>query len=84
MVSVSGRLAAKDYRFASWAAAVGCEWGPLPESEHRRLLSEIDALASSLYGLNQQQIVQVYETFHVGWDYSMRLEQTMSYFKLLD
>lgn len=74
LVELSGRLAAPDNRFAEWAAAVGVPVGTLlQEPERSDAIAEIDALVSLLYGLDWDDVVHIFETFHRGWDYRGRL-----------
>ena len=80
-VAIAGRLAAPDDRFAEWAAAVGVAHGKLPEDEKQDMIAELDALASRLYGLTEQQLVHVFETFHEGWDYDIRLRAVLKHFQ---
>jgi hypothetical protein len=34
-----------------------------------------------LYGLSEAQLVHVFETFHEGWDYDLRLKAVRKHFK---
>jgi len=79
-VSLAGRLAAVDDRFADWAKAVGVECGPLDASAKAHHIHELDAVVAHLYGLTEQQLVHIFETFHEGWDYADRLEATLKHF----
>lgn len=69
LVSASGRLACPDKRFAQWAKAVGVECGPLKPEEKQELVDRVDATAALLYGLSEQELETVFETFHEGWDW---------------
>lgn len=81
VVSLSGRLAAVDSRFSTWAAAVGVPVGSVEtEQEKEEVTYELDALVSLLYGLNEQQVVHIFETFHRGWNYQPRLSRVLDYF----
>ena len=33
------------------------------------MIHELDAVVAHLYGLNEAQLVHIFETFHEGWDY---------------
>jgi hypothetical protein len=81
VVALAGRLAAPDRRFAVWAEAVGVEYGSLPEDEKQDMIAELDALAARLYGLTEQQLVHVFETFHEGWNYEIRLRAVLKHFR---
>ncbi len=80
-VAIAGRLAAQDRRFKKWAAAVGVECGPLPGDEKDDLIHELDAVVAHLYGLTEQHLRHIFETFHEGWDYAARLEATIAHYR---
>jgi hypothetical protein len=69
LVSASGRLACPDKRFVQWAKAVGVECGTLKPEEKQELIDRVDATAALLYGLSEQELETVFETFHEGWDW---------------
>jgi hypothetical protein len=81
VVALAGRLASPDERFASWAKAVGVKHGPMPEDEKQDMIAELDAVVARLYGLSEAQLVHVFETFHEGWDYDLRLKAVRKHFK---
>ena len=80
VIQLAGRLACPDDRFADWAREVGVDCGPLDADEKQEMIHELDAVVAHLYGLSQKQIVHIFETFHVGWDYRARLEATLKHF----
>lgn len=80
-ISISGRLACLDKRFAEFAKEVGVKYGPLPEDEKNDMIYELDAVVAHLYGLKEKQLIHIFETFHVGWDYEERLRVTLKHFK---
>jgi len=80
VVEIAGRLAAVDDRYAEWAAAVGVPVGSVAEDEKPHLIAELDALVAHLYGLDRDDVVHIFETFHRGWDYESRLAQVLGYF----
>ena len=80
VAEISGRLAARDSRFEHWAKAVGAPIGVDDEMGRSRLTAELDALVGLLYGLERDQMVRIFETFHRGWDYTERLELALKYF----
>ncbi|WP_376098145.1 Eco57I restriction-modification methylase domain-containing protein [Roseomonas sp. CCTCC AB2023176] len=63
-VTLAGRLAASDDRFADWAAAVGVAHGPLDTTEKQRHIEELDAVVARLYGLTPPQLTHIFDTFH--------------------
>jgi len=80
VVQISGRLAAKDGRYADWANAVNVSYGPLDEEDELEKIYELDALVAHLYGLTRKQIEVIFDTFHDGWDYEERLERVLDYY----
>lgn len=81
VVTVSGRLAAVDERYADWAAVVGVPVGSVTSHEEKEnLTAELDALVSLLYGLSEDQVEHIFATFHRGWDYQFRLDAVMKHY----
>ena len=81
LTAAAGLLAAADERFAAWAAEVGVPVGSVKtEDEKNELIYEIDALVSLMYGLSEDHVVHIFETFHRGWDYQPRLERVLEYY----
>ena len=81
VVSLAGRLACSDERFKVWADAVGVKVGPLPVDKKEDMIHELDAVVAHLYGLDEAQLVHVFETFHEGWDYQNRLDNVLRHFQ---
>jgi hypothetical protein len=80
----AGRLAAVDDRFAHWARAVGVEVSSVEDPKEReRLVAEIDAAVARLYGLSEEDVRTIFETFHEGWDYRPRLALTLEMYGAL-
>jgi hypothetical protein len=50
VTALAGRLAAVDRRFASWAKAVGVEYGPLQDGEKQDMIAELDAVVATSTG----------------------------------
>jgi hypothetical protein len=82
VVTLAGRLACTDKRFATWAKTVGVECGPLQDGEKQDMIAELDAIVAHLYGLNEKQLVHIFETFHEGWDYEPRLQIVLKHFRV--
>jgi hypothetical protein len=81
LIQISGRLAAVDARYTSWANEVGVPVGSVKTPEEKEVLvAELDALVSLLYGLSRDQVEQVFATFHRGWGYKERLQAVLEYF----
>jgi hypothetical protein len=81
VVALAGRLAAHDNRYRQWARAVGVECGHLEDDEKEDMIHELDAVVAHLYGLSENQLRHIFETFHEGWDYTKRLEETLKHFQ---
>ena len=79
-VSLAGRLACPDKRFANWAAKVGVDHGPLAEDEKEDMIHELDAVVAHLYGLDERQLVHVFKTFHHGWDHTIHLKGVLKHY----
>jgi len=80
-IELAGRLACPDDRFADWAKEVGVECGPLEDDEKQDMIHELDAVVAHLYGLTQDHLTHIFETFHVGWNYQARLEATLKHYQ---
>jgi hypothetical protein len=79
-VTLAGRLAAPDDRFAEWAKKVGVMHGPLTAGEKHDMIDELDAVVARLYDLSEAHLVHLFETFHEGWDYESRLKAVLKHF----
>lgn len=80
-VLLAGRLASPDDRFAEWAAKVGVDCGPLAVDEKADMIHELDAVVAHLYGLEESDVVHIFETFHEGWDHERDLAATLRHFR---
>jgi len=80
-VELAGRLACPDKRFAEWAEAVGVEYGPIPEEDKEGMVFELDAVVAHLYGLSEDHLVHIFETFHEGWEYQGRLDAVLEHYR---
>lgn len=78
---IAGRLAAVDDRYSDWAKAVGVECGSVEDDEKPSLIAELDAVVAHLYGLEEDDVTHIFETFHVGWDHSARLAAVLDHFR---
>lgn len=82
VVEIAGRLAAVDDRYAEWAAEVGVPVGSVTnEATKQDLIYELDACVAHLYGLDEDDLAVVYETFHEGADYSERHIAVLAHFR---
>ncbi|MBM7230711.1 hypothetical protein JTP68_09330 [Dietzia cinnamea] len=81
IIQVAGRLAAVDERYEEWANEVGVPVGSVTTpSEKAALIAELDALVSLLYGLTEDQVEHLFETFRRGWNFQSRLEAVLDYY----
>jgi hypothetical protein len=76
---ISARLAAVDGRYANWADHNNVEVGPVDRNEGRELEARLDAAVSHAYGLDSDDIRVMFETFHVGWDFTSRLAAVLDH-----
>ena len=85
VVEISGRLAAVDERFASWAAEVGVPVGSANnEAIKQDLIHELDACVALLYGLDDDDLAVIYETFSETVDYTERHAAVLAHFRRRD
>ena len=84
VVEIAGRLAAVDERFVEWAAEVGVQVGSAnDEVTKQALICELDACVAHLYGLNEDDLAVIYETFSETVDYSEHQKAVLTHFKRL-
>ena len=81
LIELAGRLACPDKRFSDWAKAIGVNCGKIEKDEKEDLINELDAVVANLYGLSRNQLIHIFETFHVGSDYHEKLEATLKYYQ---
>ena len=85
VIQIAGRLATAEPDhpgFREWAAAVGVEPGSVDsEAEMQDLIAELDALVALLYGLDEDDLAVIYDTFHTGADYSERHAHVLRHFR---
>ena len=85
VVEIAGRLAAVDERFAEWAAEVGVPVGSANDEVVKQdLICELDACVANLYGLDEDDLAVVYETFSETVDYSERHAAVLTHFRKLN
>ena len=82
VVKLAGRLACPDDRFAKWAAAVGVECGPLNDEDKQDKIHELDAVVAHLYGLSEQHLAHIFESFHQNWDHKGRLREVLRHYHI--
>ncbi|MCY3961482.1 MAG: hypothetical protein OXG34_07415 [bacterium] len=84
VVEIAGRLAAVDERFRDWAAEVGVPVGSAnDEGVKQNLICELDACVAHLYGLDEDDLAVVYDTFSETVDYSERHAAVLAHFRKL-
>jgi hypothetical protein len=80
---ISGRLAAVNEWYEAWAERVGVPVGSVAEADRPELLAELDAAVALLYGLAEQDLRTIYETFHEGADYSAHRDRVLAHYRRL-
>ena len=80
-IKLSGRLAFEDLRFDDWAKKLDIECGYLESFEKNDYICKLDAVVANIYGLNKNQVIHIYETFHHGWDFEPNLRKVIKYFE---
>ncbi|MCY4272500.1 MAG: hypothetical protein OXF00_07650 [bacterium] len=84
VVEIAGRLAATDERFADWAAEVGVPVGSANDEVVKHdLVCELDACVAHLYGLDEDDLAVIYETFSETVDYAERHAAVLTHFQRL-
>ncbi len=86
VVEIAGTLAAVDDRFADWAAEVGVPVGTATDTNpdyKKELIEELDACVALLYGLDEDDLACLYETFHEGKNYSERHKAVLAHYRKL-
>ena len=59
-----------------------CRWGSVTDDATKQdLICELDACVAHLYGLDEDDLAVVYETFHEGADYSERHRAVLAHFR---
>lgn len=80
VTEIAARLAACDDRFADWAAEVGVPVGS-GGGGGEWLLAELDACVAYLYGLDEEDIAVVYDTFGRPGQWDERRDAVLIHFR---
>jgi hypothetical protein len=80
VVEISARLSSIDERFREWASELNSTCGTIEDNLKYELICELDSVVAHLYGLTKSQLSHIFETFHVGWDYTDRLKKTLVHY----
>jgi hypothetical protein len=87
VVALAGRLAAVDDRYQGWAQAVGVDCGTLDDRTRQGHIHELDAAVALLYGLTEEHLTHIFETFHEGkiegQPYQQRLTPVLAHYRRL-
>ncbi|MCE9584403.1 MAG: hypothetical protein K8T20_18095 [Planctomycetes bacterium] len=81
VIELAGRLACPDDRFQAWAKAIGVKCGPMKPAAKEDHIAELDAVVAHLFGLAENHLRHIFETFHEGWDFGERLAAVLEHFK---
>ena len=82
VVSLAARLACPDERFAHWAESAGVAYGPIQPDEKEEMMYQLDALVAHLYGVNERQLIHIFETHRKGWDYQAPLDSVLRHYRI--
>jgi hypothetical protein len=76
------RLVGADERFDEWTGKVDPSAVPAEsEGDRADLIALLDAAVGRAYGLSQQDLRVVFETFHSGWNHAERLDRVLSHYR---
>lgn len=81
LIEITGLLSCVDDRFELWADSLGIQMTLLDNNQREQLMYELDGVVANLYGLKEEQLIHVFKTYRLNWDYSVRLENTLKYYK---
>ena len=85
IVSLVAGLVAFSNRSPEWVSQLSQTQVTLKTHEDKEAaIAELDALVSSAYGLNEEDISHIFATFHKTWDYSKRLSDVIGHFRKAD
>lgn len=81
LTKLAAQLAFCDENLAPWVEETGLQISKRMSPELDLIeVCELDAIAAHLFGLSKRQLIHVFETFHRGWDFETRMEQTLMFF----
>ena len=81
VAEIAARLAAQDDRFVGWAAEVGVPVAEIERGGGAWLLAELDACVAYLYGLDEDDLTVVYDTFGRPGQWDERLDSVLVCFR---
>lgn len=82
VVEIAVTLAAIDSRYDNWEEATGTNVdAATSETSEQDLVCELDACVAHLYGLDEDDLAVIYQTFRAGDDYSDRHANVLAYFR---
>ena len=80
IIEIAGRLSARDANFEHWAERVGVPVASVDDNERAALIAELDALVAVLYGLDQDDLAIVFDTFSESREWDDRRDSVLEYF----
>ena len=80
VAAFSAGLAAIDKRYAEWANGCNVKYGSISAKNQLTTIINLEARIARLYGLDQEDVTFIYQTFHTGWDYRPELEAVLAHF----
>lgn len=79
VAQLAASLTRRDLALEGWAPDVAS----IDVDDEPTTLARLDALVASLYGLDRDHVVHVFQTFHEGWAYQERLDLVLDHFDSL-
>ncbi|MCY3851347.1 MAG: hypothetical protein OXF75_11185 [Acidimicrobiaceae bacterium] len=84
VAEIAARLAACDDRYTGWAEEVGVPVGSAnDEAAKYDLICELDACVAHLYGLDEDDLAVIYDTFSENVDYTDHHAAVLTHFRKL-
>jgi len=78
VVELAGRLAGVDERYAEWAEKVGVPVASAnADPVKTELIAELDAAVALLYGLDEDDLRLIWQTFHPTTDHLSKLDEVL-------
>ncbi len=84
VAEIAALLAPQDDRFSGWAAEIGVPVGTVDGGGGAWLLAELDACVAYLYGLDEDDITVVFDTFGRPGQWDERREAVLNHFRRIE
>ena len=80
LVEITGKLSCVDDRFTDWAEKIELKITKVSQTERDELMYELDGIVAKLYGLTEDQLKHIFDTYRLNWDYKSSLKKTLQYY----